>query len=75
MLEQAARYRELAKRARRLTEHVEKEADRMHLLIQADQLEEMADLLERHAGGKAPSITQEVGLEWPMLEQDPVRRQ
>ena len=47
MLEQAAKYRELAKRTRRLAGELRKKQDRMHLLILAAQLEEIADLLEK----------------------------
>jgi hypothetical protein len=67
MLEQAARYRDLAKRARRLAGEVRKEQDKAHLLLQAAQLEEMAGLLERHAAGTAAAVVHEIGLEWPAL--------
>jgi hypothetical protein len=64
-LKQAAKYRDLAKRAARLATSALGEADRVRLLRHGRELEQQAAALEKQAAAVASPVTLSVGLEEP----------
>jgi hypothetical protein len=70
-LEQAAKYRDLAKRAARLATSALGEADRIRLLRHGRELEQQAAALEKQAAAVASPVTLSVGLEEPPTTPDP----
>jgi hypothetical protein len=63
LLEEAAKCRDLAKRAARFAASLLCDADRARLLGRAKRLEEQAAELERQAAALMPPLTLSVGLE------------
>jgi len=69
LLQQAADYRDLARRAARLATTVG-DADRVRLLRYGRELEEQAAELEKQAAASASPVTLSVGLETPPTTPD-----
>jgi hypothetical protein len=65
LLEEAAKYRDLAKRAARFAASLLCDADRARLLGRAKRLAEQAAELEKQAAALATPVTLSVGLEDP----------
>jgi hypothetical protein len=65
LLEEAAKYRDLAKRAARFAASLLCDADRARLLGRAKRLEEQAAELEKQAAALTTPVTLSVGLEPP----------